>query len=73
MTDPFTDDDRALLEDRLSHLIRQTEDLSDVVADQARRIDLLERRVRLLLERAAEHEADGAGTVPLADQKPPHW
>ncbi|MEM8851622.1 MAG: SlyX family protein [Pseudomonadota bacterium] len=60
------------LEERIAHLTRTVEDLSDVVARQAGEIEVLERRVGLLMQRAAEAEADG-GTVPLADQRPPHW
>lgn len=60
-------------EETLAHLTRMVEDLSEVVARQSREIDLLTRRVAMLMERAAEVEALGAGTIPLADQKPPHW
>ncbi|MEM7641796.1 MAG: SlyX family protein [Pseudomonadota bacterium] len=60
------------LEERIAHLTRMVEDLSDVVARQAGEIEVLERRVRMLMERAAEAEAE-RGTVPLADQRPPHW
>ncbi len=60
-------------EEEVAHLRRAVDDLSDMVARQTREIDLLTRRVALLMERAAEAEADGGGTVPLADQKPPHW
>jgi len=66
MTDPIR------IEERLAHLTRAVEDLSEVVARQAREIDRLSRRVGLLMEREAEREAEG-GTIPLADQKPPHW
>ena len=60
-----------LLEEKVAHLMRAVEDLSDVAARQAREIEVLERRVRLLMERAAEQEAmDGA---PEANVKPPHW
>lgn len=60
-------------EETIAHLLRAVDDLSEVVARQAREIDMLGRQVRLLLERAAEAEALAGGTVPLADQKPPHW
>lgn len=60
------------LEERIAHLTRAQEELSDVVARQALEIAQLQRRVGLLLEREAEREAMG-GTIPLADQKPPHW
>lgn len=60
------------LEERIAHLTRMVEDLSDVVAGQSREIERLSRRVGLLMEREAEREAEG-GSLPLADQRPPHW
>lgn len=59
-------------EEQIAHLTRMVDDLSDVVARQAREIDRLSRRVGLLMEREAEREATG-NSIPLADQKPPHW
>jgi SlyX protein len=59
------------LEEKVAHLIRAVEDLSDVVARQADEIAGLERRVRLLMERAAEEEALEA--APEANVRPPHW
>lgn len=61
------------LEERVAHLIRAVEDLSDVVATQGREIDRLLRLTHLLAEREAERETEGSGTIPLADQRPPHW
>lgn len=61
------------IEERLAHLIRSVEDLSDVVATQSRQIDTLERRVAMLMAREGEREADAGGAVVLADQRPPHW
>ena len=66
-------DGREALESRIAHLMRGIEDLSDVVAAQGREIDVLTRRVAMLMAREAEREADGEGGVPLADQRPPHW
>lgn len=60
-------------EERIAHLTRTVDDLSEVVAAQARQIDVLERRVAMLMQRAAEAEVEAGGTVPLADQRPPHW
>lgn len=60
------------LEEKVAHLIRAVEDLSDVVARQATEIAGLERRVRLLMERAAEEEAL-RGEAPEANVRPPHW
>ena len=61
------------LEERIAHLTRMAEDLSDVVARQDGQIAQLERRVLRLMERAAEQEVANGGTAPLADQRPPHW
>jgi SlyX protein len=69
MSDTHTDK----LEETVAHLSRIVEDLSEIVARQEREIDLLKRRVGLLLEREASREADAGGTIPLADQRPPHW
>jgi len=61
------------LEEALAHLTRQVEEMSDVIARQDREIDRLTARVQMLMTREAEREADSSGTIPLADQKPPHW
>jgi SlyX protein len=61
------------LEERLAHLERVADDLSEVVARQDAEIARLTRRVEMLMMREAEREVDAGGTVPLADQKPPHW
>lgn len=61
------------LESRLAHLERLAEDLSEVVARQAREIDLLTRRVEMLLRREAERiEAETGGQV-TPGERPPHW
>ncbi len=69
MSDTRTDK----LEETVAHLTRIVEDLSEIVARQEREIDYLKRRVGLLLEREASREVEAGGTIPLADQKPPHW
>jgi SlyX protein len=65
--------DTTLMEERIAHLMATVDDLSDVVARQQREIDLLTRRVAMLMQREAEREYDAGGSIPLADQKPPHW
>ena len=65
--------DLTQMEETLANALRTVDDLNEVVTDQAARIELLERRVALLLQRAAEQEADQLSAAPLADQKPPHW
>lgn len=61
------------LEEQAAHLGRNLEELSDVVATQAQEIAVLTRRVRMLMERMAEHDLASGDTAPLADQLPPHW
>jgi len=65
--------DRDAIEEKLAHLIRASDDLSDVVAAQSRRIDRLERQVALLTERERSREGDGGGGVVIGDERPPHW
>lgn len=64
--------DNPVLEERVAHLIRAVDDLSDVVARQAKEIDRLTRLVQMLAEREAEREAM-AGESPAANVRPPHW
>ena len=59
-------------EEQIAHLTRIVDDLSGVVAAQADRLDRLTRQLGLLMSREAEREAEG-GSIPLADQRPPHW
>ncbi|KEO56719.1 SlyX family protein [Thioclava indica] len=60
-------------EEQIAHLSKAIEELSDVALEQSRRIERLERQLGLIIEREAEREFDSGGSVPLADQKPPHW
>lgn len=60
------------LEIKLSETQRVCEDLSDVVAEQAKRIEVLEKRVIMLIERAASDES-GSGSVVMGDVPPPHY
>jgi SlyX protein len=65
--------DITALEEKIAHLTRTVDDLSDVVARQEREIVRLNRLMHLVMEREAEREISEGGSVPLADQKPPHW
>ena len=62
----------AVLEEKVAHLMRAVDDLSDVVASHAKEIERLTRLVTLLVEREAEREAM-AGDGPAANVPPPHW
>ena len=61
------------LEERIAHLTRSVEELSDVVARQQDQIDLLTRRVQMLMEREAAREQEGTGGIVLGDERPPHY
>ena len=59
------------LEERIAHLTRMVEDLSDIVRDQGGQIDRLSHRLHLLMQREADQD-DAPGAV-FTDQRPPHW
>lgn len=61
------------LEEKIAHLTRTVEELSDVIARQDRELAVLTRRVELLLQREATRESDGGGGVVLGDERPPHY
>ena len=61
------------LEERIAHLTRTVDDLNDIVTRQQSEIDRLLRQVRLLMEREAQREAEGAGGVVLGDERPPQY
>ena len=60
-------------EERLAHLEHTIDELSAVVADQAREIDRLTRLVTQLAAREAEREAESSGGIILGDERPPHY
>ncbi len=60
------------IEERLAHMIRAMDDLSEMVTSQGREIDRLTRLVHLLCERESERE-QMAGDAPAANVPPPHW
>ena len=62
------------LEERIAHLTRTVEDLSDVITRQQSEIDVLTRRVAMLMLREGEREAaQGSGVVMGDERPPPHW
>ncbi|WP_417678459.1 SlyX family protein [Pseudodonghicola sp.] len=61
------------IEEKLAHLIRTVEDLSEIVARQQAEVDKLSRRVQMLMEREAQREAEGSGGVIYGDERPPHY
>lgn len=61
------------IEERLAHLIRAVDDLSEVVARQDREIERLRAAVARLTRREAERARDGEGGIVLGDERPPHY
>lgn len=61
------------LEETVAHLTKVVDELSEVIARQDRDIERLARRLQMIMEREAERELDSSSSIPLADQKPPHW
>ncbi len=61
------------IEERLAHLERIVDELNDVVARQADEIDVMTRRIAMLMEREAMREADGSGGVVIGNERPPHY
>lgn len=57
-------------EERIAHLERVVEELSDELLRQSRALALYDRRLRWLMERLAEPEE---AAPPPAHQRPPHW
>ena len=61
------------LEEKLAHLQKTTDELSEVVARQDAELARLTRRVEMLMAREAERELDAGGTAVMTDERPPHW
>ncbi len=61
------------IEEKLAHLMRSIDDLSDVVARQEKEIARLTARVEMLMRREAEREANEGVAVVTGDERPPHW
>ena len=57
-------------EAKISYLIKDIEDLSDIVAKQSRELEKLNKKVSFLIQK--ETERDDISSVVLGD-KPPHW
>lgn len=65
-------DSLTALQERIAHLERALEDISDIAARQSREIEVLQRRVQMLMEREADREI-GAAAGPVPIDKPPHY
>ena len=57
-------------EEKISFLVKDIEDLSDIVAKQSRELEKLNQKVSFLIQK--ENERDEISGIVLGD-KPPHW
>jgi SlyX protein len=69
----MTAEDRLIaLETRLAHQERMAEEISEVLAEQARVIARLTLQLRQMHDRVGQMEVDG-GSSPQDDRPPPHY
>ncbi|MBT8155684.1 SlyX family protein [Epibacterium ulvae] len=62
------------LEEKIAHLTRSLDEVSDIVTRQQQDIDRLKMRIQMLMEREAGREAEGGGGgVVFGDERPPHY
>ena len=61
------------LEEKIAHLTRVVEDLSDVVARQDADLRKLQDQMDRVIRREAEREQDASGGIVLGDERPPHY
>jgi len=69
----MTDERITELEVQLAQQMRVVDELNEVVATQAQEIAVLTRRMRMVMQRLAENDLVTGASVPLSDQKPPHY
>ena len=61
------------MEERIAHLERALDELSDVVVAQGKAMDRMERLLEALRQKAQAEAAAQEGGVYLADERPPHY
>jgi len=61
------------LETRYTHLHRIVDDLNDVVIDQGKKLDVLERQVAALARQLGSLSERAQEPRSLEDDKPPHY
>lgn len=67
------DDRLTRIEEALADALRAVDELSSQVAEQRSEIDILTRRVAMLMQREAVREQAESGGEYFADERPPHW
>lgn len=63
----------AVLEEKIAHLEKTVDELSDVVRAHGGEIAVLTRQVSALMARERERGSEGGGGIILGDERPPHY
>ncbi|MFW8637575.1 SlyX family protein [Cribrihabitans pelagius] len=61
------------LEEQIAHLTRSVDEMSEVIARQQQEIEVLTRRVAMLMQREADRQQEGSGGAVFGDERPPHY
>ena len=73
MSNTALEDRLIALETRLAYHEIMADEMSDVLAEQSRTIDMLTAQLRRLRERMEEMRADDGAMSPQDDKPPPHY
>lgn len=61
------------LEEKIAHLERLSDEMSEVIARQDKEIALLTRRVQMLMEAEAERQRHEGEHIFGGNERPPHY
>ena len=65
--------DSIIIEEKLSHIMKSLDELSDIVAKHETTISLSASRIEKLMSTLAEKELESGGDAYFQDDKPPHY
>ncbi|MFQ3355964.1 MAG: SlyX protein [Paracoccaceae bacterium] len=65
--------DTTILEEKISHITKTLDELSDVVAHQDSRINKMVIHLERLMKLVTEQGEQDSGGIYLTDSKPPHY
>ena len=65
--------DSIIIEEKLSHIMKSLDELSDIVAKHETTISLSASRIEKLMSTLAEKELECGGAAYFQDDNPPHY
>ena len=65
--------DSIIIEEKLSHIMKSLDELSDIVAKHETTITLSTSRIEKLMKKKKKKELEGGGAAYFQDDKPPHY